>query len=98
MCGSNAYRSLSMTYVGYEKQPIILTSYAYGSGGSVYWGADISPKSKGCCSEARIVEAEREVRMTVDSVNVKVPRIVPAPYAIDTFKGQVLCQTSNKVL
>jgi hypothetical protein len=64
----------------------------------MYWGADISPNSKGCCSEARTAEAEREGRRTVDSANVNVPRIVTAPHAINTPKRRLFCQSSNKVL
>ena len=60
---------------------LVLTSYAYGNGGSVYCGADISPNSKGCCSEARTVKDEGRERRRVDKV--KEPRIVSAPHAID---------------
>lgn len=37
-----------------------LTSYAYGREGNVYCGADISPNSKGCCSDASEQVAERK--------------------------------------
>jgi hypothetical protein len=51
----------------------ILTSYAYGRGGNVYCGADISPNSNGCCSEARVVYAEK--REASKSDQAEVPRI-----------------------
>ena len=51
----------------------VLTSYAYGRGGNVYCGADISPNSNGCCSKARVVCAEK--REASKSDQAEVPRI-----------------------
>lgn len=50
-----------------------LTSYAYGSLGSVYCGADISPNSNGCWSEARMFVAESKEASRTDTADV--PRI-----------------------
>lgn len=47
----------------------------------MYCGADISPYTKGCCSEARTVKEEGRERRRADKV--KEPRIVSAPHAID---------------
>ncbi|KAH8637896.1 hypothetical protein IG631_05666 [Alternaria alternata] len=55
----------------------MLTSYAYGSGGRVYCGADIAPYSKGCCSEAKTVGVEMRGKRTND--NIDMPRMMPAP-------------------
>jgi len=53
MWGSNACQKVSMTCAGYS-QDMALTLYAYGRGGSVYWGVDMAPNSNGCCSAANI--------------------------------------------
>ena len=66
----------------------------------MYWGADMAPNSKGCCSEAKTVDVERRGKRMVE--NVDMPRIVPAPHAIDTYRSRVRssdCQVvTNRVL
>ena len=102
MCGSNAYETISKMYTRHRIILALRTSYAYGSGGSAYWGADIAPNLKGCCSEARTVEVKGEERRKVDSINPDMSPIMPASHVIGTSRWRVRLSdplaVTNKVL